>query len=176
MLTASGALVILLDAFTGPERFNLHPLGHVVRRAHPREPHSAPGRPSRGREHGNGPTALAVWTDTRGACLCCSGTVMYAHTFYECFAPAIRMVRTMDWFKLRLLVACIYSGGGVILVWTGLKFETLVSFGSLIGGVLSIGLWAIAMFYTDAKFLPKRYQMHPVMRVLLLVSGIVRSG
>ena len=58
----------------------------------------------------------------------------------------------------------------------GLKFETLVSFGSLIGGVLSIGLWAIAMFYTDAKFLPKRYQMHPVMRVLLLVSGIVRSG
>ncbi|EPH07232.1 hypothetical protein HMPREF1531_00289 [Propionibacterium sp. oral taxon 192 str. F0372] len=118
---------------------------------------------------------LAVWAAFFGS-MQASGTVMYAHTFYECFAPAIRMVRTMDWFKLRLLVACIYSGGGVILVWTGLKFETLVSFGSLIGGVLSIGLWAIAMFYTDAKFLPKRYQMHPVMRVLLLVSGIVMTA
>lgn len=118
---------------------------------------------------------LAVWAAFFGS-MQASGTVMYAHTFYECFAPASKTIREMDWFKLRLLVALIYSGGGTLLVWTGFQFTTLVSFGALIGGVLSIGLWALAMFYTDTKFLPKRYQMAPVMKVLLLISGIVMTG
>lgn len=118
---------------------------------------------------------LAVWAAFFGS-MQASGTIMYAHTFHECFAPAFKKIREMDWFKLRLLVACIYSGGGLILVWTGLSFTTLVSFGALIGGVLSIGLWALAMLYTDVKFLPPRYQMKMVTKVVLGISGVVMSA
>lgn len=118
---------------------------------------------------------LAIWAAFFGS-MQASGTVMYAHTFYECFAPAFRAIRDMDWFKLRLLVALIYSGGGLILVWTGFSFTTLVSFGALIGGVLSIGLWALAMLYTDVKFLPKRFQMMMVTKIVLGVAGVVMTG
>lgn len=117
---------------------------------------------------------LAVWAAFFGS-MQASGTVMYAHTFYECFAPAFRWVRETKWFNIRLLVAIIYSGGGLLLVWTGLSFTTLVSFGALIGGVLSIGLWALAMLYTDIKFLPKRYQMAPFTKIVLLASGIMMT-
>lgn len=117
---------------------------------------------------------LAVWAAFFGS-MQASGTMMYAHTFYQCFAPAFRQVRDAKFFNIRLLVAIIYSGGGLLLVWTGLSFTTLVSFGALIGGVLSIGLWAIAMLYTDIKFMPKRYQMVPFTRVLLGISGVAMT-
>lgn len=117
---------------------------------------------------------IAVWAAFFGS-MQASGTVMYAHTFYECFAPAFRRVRTAKWWNIRLLVACIYTFGGLILVWTGLSFTTLVSFGALIGGVLSIGLWALAMVYTDRRFLPKRFQMSPVLITLLGISGVVMT-
>ncbi len=115
---------------------------------------------------------LAVWAAFFGS-MQASGTMMYAHTFYQCFAPAIRWVRETKFFNVRLLVAIIYSGGGLILVWTGLSFTTLVSFGALIGGVLSIGLWAIAMLYTDSKFLPKKFQMAIGTKILLGIAGVV---
>ena len=115
---------------------------------------------------------LAVWAAFFGS-MQASGTMMYAHTFYQCFAPAIRWVRETRFFNVRLLVAIIYSGGGLILVWTGLSFTTLVSFGALIGGVLSIGLWALAMLYTDSKFLPKKFQMAIGTKILLGIAGVV---
>ena len=114
---------------------------------------------------------LAVWAAFFGS-MQASGTVMYAHTFYECFAPAIRWVRETKWWNIRLLVALIYSGGGLVLVWTGFSFTTLVSFGAIIGGVLSIGLWAIAMLYTDIKFMPKKFQMGTLTRILLVIAGV----
>ena len=118
---------------------------------------------------------LAVWAAFFGS-MQASGTMMYAHTFYQCFAPAVRWVRETNFFNVRLLVALIYSGGGLILVWTGLSFTTLVSFGALVGGVLSIGLWALAMLYTDSKFLPKRFQMATGTKILLGIAGVVLTG
>ncbi|MDI9627550.1 MAG: Nramp family divalent metal transporter [Acidobacteriota bacterium] len=118
---------------------------------------------------------LAVWAAFFGS-MQASGTMMYAHTFYQCFAPAVRWVRETNFFNVRLLVALIYSGGGLILVWTGLSFTTLVSFGALVGGVLSIGLWALAMLYTDSKFLPKKFQMATGTQILLGIAGGVLTG
>lgn len=118
---------------------------------------------------------LAVWAAFFGS-MQASGTMMYAHTFYQCFAPAVRWVRETNFFNVRLLVALIYSGGGLILVWTGLSFTTLVSFGALVGGVLSIGLWALAMLYTDSKFLPKKFQMATGTQILLGIAGVVLTG
>lgn len=117
---------------------------------------------------------LAVWAAFFGS-MQASGTLMYAHTFYECFAPASKRIRNADFFKIRLLVCSIYCGGGVLLVWTSLSFTMLVSFGSILGGVLSIGLWAFAMLYTDIKFVPAKFQMGTVFRVILAISGFVMT-
>lgn len=115
---------------------------------------------------------IAVWAAFFGS-MQASGTVMYAHTFYECFAPASKKVRETNYFNIRLLVALIYCVGGAILVWTGFSFTTLVSFGALIGGVLSVGLWGLAMVYTDNKFMPKAYQMKNITKIMVGISGVV---
>ena len=117
---------------------------------------------------------LAVWAAFFGS-MQASGTMMYAHTFHECFSPAIRWVKETNFWNLRLLVAIIYCFGGLILVWTGLSFTTLVSFGSLIGGVLSIGLWGLAMLYTDIKFIPKQFQMGTLGKVILGLAGTIMT-
>lgn len=113
---------------------------------------------------------LAVWAAFFGS-MQASGTIMYAHTFYECFSMVSRWVRETNFFNVRLLVAFIYSGGGLILMWSGLSFTTLVSFAGIVGGVFSIGLWGLAMLYTDTFFLPKKHQMHLLTKIVLGISG-----
>lgn len=117
---------------------------------------------------------LAVWAAFFGS-MQASGTIMYAHTFHECFAPAFKKIREANFFHIRLLVAIIYCFGGLLLVWTDMSFTKLVSFGSIVGGVLSIGLWAFAMLYTDIKFIPKKYQMSTLIKVLLAICGVVMT-
>jgi len=118
---------------------------------------------------------LAVWAAFFGS-MQASGTMMYAHTFYECFAPASRRIREAKFFNIRLLVASIYCFGGLLLVWTSISFTKLVSFGSIVGGVLSIGLWAFAMLYTDIKFVPAKFQMSRLFRWLLAICGVVMTS
>jgi hypothetical protein len=69
-----------------------------------------------------------------------------------------------------------YAGGALILMWTGFSFTTLISFGSIFSGVLSTGLWALAMIYTEKKFLPKAYHMSTFAKVMVAISGIVLTS
>ena len=117
---------------------------------------------------------LAVWAAFFGS-MQASGTLMYAHTFRECFEPAFKRIREMKFWNIRLLVAIIYCFGGLILVWTEISFTKLVSFGAIVGGVLSIGLWAFAMLYTDARFIPKKFQMSVLLKVLMAICGLVMT-
>ncbi|MDK2933641.1 MAG: hypothetical protein PWP27_1451 [Clostridiales bacterium] len=106
-----------------------------------------------------------------GTMYACSSEV-YVWTFYESFSPASKKIRDMGFKKLTYIVLAIYGLGGIILILTGLKFTTLVGFASLIGGVFSIGLWALAMVYTDKKIMPKAYQMSSIVTIIVTISGI----
>jgi hypothetical protein len=47
---------------------------------------------------------------------------------------------------------------------------------AIIGGVMTCGLWALAMIWTDRKFLPKPYQMKTTMVVLNAIAGVAMLG
>ncbi|HHW04206.1 MAG TPA: Nramp family divalent metal transporter [Thermoanaerobacterales bacterium] len=101
---------------------------------------------------------------------------LYVYTLYESFTPLLRNVKWWNINAAKIIEVLWYSGGGILLIWTGINFTTAVSFGSLIGGVLGCGIWAIAMMYIDRKMLPKAYQMSSALYTAVGISGFVMTA
>ena len=105
---------------------------------------------------------------------------VYTRTAYEAIRPVFRRLQdaTVDQFRPWV---CAYVGGvGAFLVIysmiTGINPVPLVTPGAIIGGVLTCGLWCLAMVWTDRKFLPKPYQMGKALLVLNIVFGIAMTS
>lgn len=96
----------------------------------------------------------------------------YTFTIYETFAPLSEKVRKQNPIKFGRYVAAYTAGGGLLLLWTKLNPVIIVTPASIIGGVLTGGIWCLAMIYTEKKMLPKAYHMKSWLRGLLWVSGI----
>jgi hypothetical protein len=52
------------------------------------------------------------------------------------------------------------------------KLIDLPTFSGIIGGVMTCGLWCLAMIWTDRKYLPKPYQMKGWLVFLNWIAGI----
>jgi len=105
---------------------------------------------------------------------------VYTRTAYEAIRPVFRRLQdaTVDQFRPWV---CAYVGGvGAFLVIysmiTGINPVPLVTPGAIIGGVLTCGLWCLAMVWTDRKFLPKPYQMGKALLVLNIGFGIAMTS
>jgi hypothetical protein len=118
---------------------------------------------------------LGVFGALFGTMYGCSSE-LYVWTFKESWGPCFKVVRDMNFKTARNIELAFYAGGALILMWTGVSFTTLVSFGSIFGGVLSTGLWALAMLYTEKKFLPKAYHMSGFAKFMVAISGIVLTS
>lgn len=106
-----------------------------------------------------------------GSMQACS-TQLYVWTFKESLSPTFKVIKRMSYDVAHWIVVAIYLGLGLAVVWTGFSFTQLVSFGSILGGVLSLGLWALAMVYTEHKFIPKALHMHTFAKALTIFSGV----
>lgn len=106
-----------------------------------------------------------------GSMQACS-TQLYVWTFKESLSPTFKVIKRMSYDVAHWIVVAIYLGLGLAVVWTGFSFTQLVSFGSILGGVLSLGLWALAMVYTEHKFIPKALHMHAFAKTLTIFSGV----
>jgi hypothetical protein len=116
-----------------------------------------------------------------GVFLAVAGTIygafeVYTRTMYEVLRgvfPGLRMVK-ID--KVRPWVLLYVGLGGIILMWMtrvfpNIRLIDLPTPAAIVGGVMTCGLWCLAMIWTDRKFLPKAYQMNTAMVVLNVIAG-----
>ncbi|MDI3477534.1 MAG: hypothetical protein PWQ59_1059 [Thermoanaerobacterium sp.] len=97
----------------------------------------------------------------------------YTYTTYETFSPVIEGIRKLGVRRLQLPIALYVAIGGTIAIWTGANPVSIITPASLIGGVLTGGIWCLAMYWTDRKMLPKAYQLNTITSILLVISGII---
>lgn len=102
--------------------------------------------------------------------------VGYAYTFYETFSPVSEKIRKMDSEKIKTYIAIYTSIGGLLLLWTKLNPVIIITPASIVGGVLTGGIWCLAMIYTEHKMLPKAYHMKSWVKGLLWISGIALTS
>jgi Mn2+/Fe2+ NRAMP family transporter len=108
--------------------------------------------------------AFEVWTRT-------------THESVRAVFPKFRD-RVVDQFRPWV---CAYVGGlGAALTiyskMTGINPVPLVTPAAIIGGVLTCGLWCLAMVWADRNFLPKPYRMGKTLVVLNIISGIAMTS
>lgn len=116
---------------------------------------------------------LAVWCAFFGSMQSLPTTV-YPHTIRESFSPTFAALKKEEhWYKLRLIVTIFFFASGLFLMWTGASYTTLISFASILGGVMSLGIWGIAQVYTEKKMLPEQYRMSKMTTILVVFSGVV---
>jgi hypothetical protein len=73
------------------------------------------------------------------------------------------------------------GGVGMFFMWMtrilpNVKLIDLPTPAGIIGGVMTCGLWCLAMIWTDRKYLPKPYQMGGGLVLLNLIAGVGMAG
>lgn len=121
-----------------------------------------------------------------GVFLAIAGTVYgayetYTRTAFECLRTVFPGLRKITMKQVRPWV-CLYVGGvGMFLMWMtrlfpNMKLIDLPTPAGIIGGVMTCGLWCLAMIWTDRKYLPKPYQMGTWLVILNVMAGIGMAG
>ena len=115
---------------------------------------------------------IGVWGALFGTMYGCSSE-LYVWTIKESWGPCFKAVREMEFKKLRNIELAFYCGGALFLNWTGISFQSIISFAGIVGGSFATGLWAFAQLYTEKKLLPKEYRMGKFAAVMVAFSGAV---
>ena len=121
-----------------------------------------------------------------GVFLAIAGTVyggyeVYTRTAFECLRAVFPGLRKITVKQVRPWV-CLYVGVvGMFLMWMTrllpkVKLIDLPTPAGIIGGVMTCGLWCLAMIWTDRKYLPKPYQMRGWLVFLNVIAGIGMTG
>ncbi len=117
-----------------------------------------------------------------GVFLAIAGTVYAGYevctrTALECLRAVFPGLRKITVKQVRPWV-CLYIGVfGMFLMWItrllpNVKLIDLATPAGIIGGVMTCGLWCLAMIWTDRKYLPKPYQMRGWLVFLNAIAGI----
>lgn len=119
---------------------------------------------------------LAIWAAFFGSLQALFSTI-YPYTVREAFAPSFRQLRDpKNWQKVRIGVATYTFLGATFLLFSGISYTAVISFAGILGGVLSLGVWGFAQLWTEHKVLPKPFQMHVALRIVVLISSIFLFG
>lgn len=106
---------------------------------------------------------------------------VYTRTAYECLRTVFHQLRETPMHTVRLWVVGYGAIGGLALMWLpvlfpGIELIDLPTPAGIVGGVLTLGLWALAMAWTDRTFLPDEYQMGSVLFWLTVTSGVAMTA
>mgnify|MGYP007096626210 CR=1 FL=1 len=113
---------------------------------------------------------MAFWGTIYGA------YEIYWRTVYECLRPVSQRVRQMPTDKVKLYVLLYCGVAGIALTWLTENPMKLITFPSLVGGVLTCGLWCFGMVWLDRKLLPAALRMKPPLLIATLLSGALLTG
>jgi Mn2+/Fe2+ NRAMP family transporter len=112
---------------------------------------------------------MAFWGTIYGA------YEIYWRTVYECVRPVSERVRQMPEKSVKLYVLIYCGVAGITLTWLTENPVKLITFPSLVGGVLTCGLWCFGMVWLDRKLLPGPLRMKPPLLIATLLSGVLLS-
>ena len=113
---------------------------------------------------------MAFWGTIYGA------YEIYWRTVYECLRPVSEQVRQMSPKKVRLYVLLYCGIGGIALSWLTENPIELITIPSLIGGVLTCGLWCFGMMWLDRTILPKPLRMKAPLLIATMLSGVLLTA
>ena len=101
-------------------------------------------------------------------------TTVYPSTFRESFGPTFTALsKPENYGKVRISI-CTYSLiGGLLLIWSGFSYTKVVSFASIMGGVFSLGVWGLAMLWTEKKALPQEYRFGKTMNIIIFIFSLI---
>jgi len=101
---------------------------------------------------------------------------IYSRTMYECIRPVSQTFRKMSPRRVQVMVLAYCGIVGLILTWNVEKLIPLMTFPSLMGGVLSCGLWCFGMIWLDRTKLPPQLRMSKLLTVMTAISGLILTG
>lgn len=113
---------------------------------------------------------MAFWGTIYGA------YEIYSRTLYECIRPLSSRLRSMPPRKVRLGVLVYCGVFGILLCWVTDNPIGLITFPSVVGGVLTCGLWCFGMIWLDRKNLPGPLQMGRPLLLATVLSGLLLSA
>mgnify|MGYP001176317543 CR=1 FL=1 len=126
------------------------------------------------------------WIYRTGVLLAFVGTLYGAFAIYQQTmvesVRAFRKTELTDGSRRRLrwaMMAYCYLGG-MLLMWLPVSVAggivDRMTFGAIVGGATSCGLWCLAMLWTDHARLPRPLQMRWPLWTATLLGGIVMTG
>jgi len=98
---------------------------------------------------------------------------LYTYTAFETLAPVIGRVRragaasVRPWMYLYMLVA------SLALVWTVGQLVVIVTPASVLGGLLTSGIFCLAIVWTEHKVLPRSHRLSVPGQIWVLASGVL---
>ncbi len=126
------------------------------------------------------------WVYRGGVLLAFIGTLygafeVYQHTFAEsllAIAPRFTTPRRIPFIRRGVVAYCFL--GGMVMIWlpeavSGNIIERM-TFGSIISGAASCGLWCFAMLWTDRTRLPPPLRMHRLAWGLTFLAGAAMTS
>ena len=107
--------------------------------------------------------------------------VVYRHTFIESAAailPGAVTPKRLPMIRIGVTAYCFL--GGMTMIWLPEKLAgtiiTRMTFGSIISGAASCGLWCFAMLWADYVRLPAPLRMSRTMKTLTALAGLVMTS
>ena len=126
------------------------------------------------------------WVYRTGVFLALIGTLygafeVYQHTFAEsvaAIAPDWTTPRRTAWLRRGIVAYCFV--GGLIMVWLPVSVAGSIvermTFGSIISGAASCGLWCFAMLWLDRVRLPPPLRMSRTLQTVTWLAGIAMTA
>jgi hypothetical protein len=101
---------------------------------------------------------------------------VYTSTTYETVSAVFPALRQRGRIALKRWVYLYIFVVSLALVWTGADPVAIVTPASIVGGVLGVGIFALAMLYSERKVLPPAYRLKGFGWWLTLIAGVVLTG
>lgn len=101
---------------------------------------------------------------------------IYASSAHEAAGAVFPRVRRRGRKATRRWAYPYMFGIGLLLLWLTSDPISLVTISAILGGVFGMGIYALALLYSERQVLPKSYQLRGIGWWLTLLSGIVLTG
>jgi len=98
---------------------------------------------------------------------------LYTYTAYETVSPVFARLRRAGQPALRPWMYGYILVASLALVWTVGELVVIVTPASVLGGLLTSGLFCLAILWTERKVLPPAYRLTTAGRWWVLLSGIL---
>ena len=98
---------------------------------------------------------------------------LYSYTAYETLSPVFPRLRRSGQRGLRPWMYGYILVASLALVWTVGELVVIVTPASVLGGLLTSGLFCLAIVWTEHKVLPPAYRLSPAGRWWVILSGIL---